>query len=214
MIKVLIADDHELVRSGIEYILASDREIEVVGTAASGEEVLEQIESITPDVILMDINMPGMGGLQACHKIKSRYPNIRLLVLSVLNDGPLPRHLLEAGIEVYLSKHSQPMEMITAIKTVSRGECYLSNDVAYNLALTSGSDHTRSPLDTLSQREMEVTMLTLQGLSIQSIAKILGVSPKTVCTYRYRIFEKLNISNDVELTRLAAKYGLLNNNDG
>ncbi len=214
MIKVLIADDHELVRSGIEYILASDREIQVVGTVASGEEALEQIASLAPNVVLMDINMPGMGGLQACHEIKSRHPSVRLLVLSVLNDGPLPRHLLEAGIEGYLSKHSQPQEMISAIKAVSRGESYLSNDVACNLALTSGSDRTRSPLDALSQREMEVTMLTLQGLSIQSIAKILGVSPKTVCTYRYRIFEKLNISNDVELTRLAAKYGLLNNNDG
>jgi len=214
MIKLLIADDHELVRSGIEYILASDREIEVVGTAASGEEALELTESLRPDVILMDINMPGIGGLEACHKIKSRYPNIRLLILSVLNDGPLPRHLLEAGVEGYLSKHSQPTEMITAIKTVARGECYLGNDVAHNLASTSGSDSQNSPFDALSQRELEVTTLTLQWLSIQSIADTLGVSPKTVCTYRYRIFEKLNINNDVELTRLAAKFGLINNFDG
>jgi len=214
MIKVLIADDHELVRSGIEYILASDRDIKVVGTAASGEEALEQAYALHPDIILMDINMPGMGGLEACHKIKHHHPEIRVIALSVLNDGPLPRHLLEAGVEGYLSKHSQPDEMITAIKAVSRGECYLSNDVARHLALTSGSDSPASPFDTLSQREMEVTILTLQGKSIQSISDILAVSPKTVCTYRYRIFEKLGIHNDVELTRLAAKYGLLNNYDG
>jgi len=134
MIKVLIADDHELVRSGIEYILASDRDIKVVGTAASGEEALEQAYALHPDIILMDINMPGMGGLEACHKIKHHHPEIRVIALSVLNDGPLPRHLLEAGVEGYLSKHSQPDEMITAIKAVSRGECYLSHtDFAGNI---------------------------------------------------------------------------------
>ena len=213
MIKVLIADDHELVRSGLEYILASDRGIEVVGSASSGEEALTLAAKLHPDVVLMDINMPGMGGLEACHKIKQEYPGIRVIALSVLVDGPLPRHLLDAGIEGYISKHSQPAEMITAVKAVSRGECYLSNDVAHQLAMTSGVNSPVSPFETLSQREMEVTMLTLQGKSIQVISNLLALSPKTVCTYRYRIFEKLGIHNDVELTRLAAKYGLLNNNE-
>ncbi len=209
MITVLVADDHELVRSGIEHILNADPEITVVGAAATGEEALELADSLRPDIVIMDINMPGLGGLAACQKLKRRHPDIRLIALSVYADGPIPRQLIEAGVDGYLSKHCPPQEMIKAVTTVHRGDRYLSRDVASRLVFAHPEKDT-TPFDRLSSREMEVTLLTLQGKSIQEIAAILSVSPKTVCTYRYRIFEKLGIRNDVELARLAAKYGLLN----
>ncbi|HEB77939.1 MAG TPA: response regulator [Methylothermaceae bacterium] len=211
MITVLVADDHELVRSGIEHILNIDPEITVVGTAATGEEALKLVETLRPDIVIMDVNMPGIGGLAACQKLKHHHPEIRLIALSVYTDGPIPKQLLEAGVDGYISKHCPPQEMIKAVKSVYRGKRYLSQDVASQLAFAHTEKHA-SPFDRLSAREMEVTLLTLQGKSIQEIANILSVSPKTVCTYRYRIFEKLGIRNDVELTRLAAKYGLLNPN--
>ncbi len=213
MIKVIVADDHELVRSGIEHILDEDPEIQVVGSTATGEELLRQIREKAPDVVIVDVNMPGMGGVEACHRIHSRHPQVRVIALSVYTGGPIPRHLLEAGIDGYLSKHCPPQEMIRAVKSVHRGKRYLSADVATHLALENTDRHP-SPFDQLSRREMEVTLLTLQGKSIQEIADILSVSPKTICTYRYRIFEKLGLRNDVELTRLASRYGLLNGNGG
>ncbi len=209
MITVLVADDHELVRSGIEHILNTDPEITVIGTAATGEAALELADSLRPDIVIMDVNMPGLGGLAACQKLKQRHPDIRLIALSVYTDGPIPRQLIEAGADGYLSKHCPPQEMIRAVKTVHRGGRYLSQDVATRWVF-DGTEKDATPFERLSGREMEVTLLTLQGKSIQEIAVILSVSPKTVCTYRYRIFEKLGIRNDVELTRLAAKYGLLN----
>ncbi|BCX80897.1 two-component system, NarL family, invasion response regulator UvrY [Methylomarinovum caldicuralii] len=213
MIKVIVADDHELVRSGIEHILGEDPEIQIVGSAATGEELLRQVGEKTPDVVIVDVNMPGMGGVEACRRIRSRHPDVRIIALSVYTGGPIPRHLLETGIDGYLSKHCPPQEMIQAVKSVYRGKRYLSADVATHLALEN-ADGQPSPFTRLSKREMEVTLLTLQGKSIQEIADLLSVSPKTICTYRYRIFEKLGIRNDVELTRLAAKYGLLNGNGG
>ncbi len=211
MITVLVADDHELVRSGIEYILDTVPEITVVGTAATAEAALELADSLRPDIVIMDVNMPGLGGLAACQKLKRRHPEIRLIALSVYADGPIPRQLIEAGVDGYLSKHCPPQEMIKAVKTVHRGDRYLSQDVANRLIF---AEKSATPFDRLSSREMEVALLTLQGKSIQEIAAILSVSPKTVCTYRYRIFEKLGIRNDVELTRLAAKYGLLKEDVG
>ncbi len=208
MIKVLLADDHELVRSGIEQLLNADQEIDVVGVASTGEEALNKVEDTKPDIAVIDVNMPGMGGLETCHKLQRKHPEIRLIAISVYNDGPFPRQLLDAGVAGYISKNCPTDEMIHAIKAVYSGERYLSGDVARNIALGSAKNG-KSLFDALSSREMEVTMLTLQGKSIQEIAEILSLSPKTVCTYRYRIFEKLGIKNDVELTRLASKYGLM-----
>ncbi len=213
MIRVLIADDHELVRSGIKYILDADPKITVVGTAGTGGEALNQVETLHPDIVLMDIHMPGIGGLEACYKLRQHRPEIKIIALSVCDDGPLPRRLLQMGVHGYISKSCPPSEMIKAIKTVYRGHRYFGSGAAKQLILAD-ADTPASPFDQLSCREMEVAVLTLQGKSIQEIAAILSVSPKTICTYRYRVFDKLGIKNDVELTRLAAKSNLLNVDGG
>lgn len=213
MIGVLIADGHELVRSGIKYILDADPKITVVGTAGTGEEALNQAETLHPDIVLIDIHTPGIGGLEACYKLRQHHPEIKIIALSVCDDSPLLHRLLQMGIHGYISKSCSAGEMIKAIKTVHQGHRYFGSGVTNRLIL-AGTDTPASPFDQLSCREMEVASLTLQGKSIQEIATLLSVSPKTVCTYRYRVFDKLGIKNDVELTRLAAKYNLLNEDGG
>jgi len=208
MIKVLLVDDHELVRTGLEQLLRKSGDIEIVGTACSGESALALAEKCKPDVILMDINMPGMGGLEASKKISLKFPEIRIIALTVHCDGPFPQQTLKAGAHGYISKSSTAEELIAGIKAVWDGKTYLSTDVAQHIALSSLSQE-RTPFEQLSRRELQVVMLTLQGQETSQIAEKLHLSGKTVCTYRYRIYEKLGVRNDVELTRLALKYRML-----
>lgn len=210
MIKVLLVDDHELVRTGIEYLLRKDSGINVVGVACSGEEAIEQAEQLEPNVIVMDIDMPGIGGIEACRKISRKHPKIKIVALSVHADGPFPNQLLTAGADGYVSKNCPPSELINAVRTVAKGKRYLSADVANKMALASLSGQPAStPFDQLSYRELQIVIMTLQAKSTQDMAEILKISPKTVNTYRYRSFEKLAVKNDVELTRLAARYDLI-----
>ncbi len=205
MIKVLLVDDHELVRSGIEALLNATDNIAVVGVCDSGEHALQVIEKESPDVILMDINMPGMGGFEACRRILQISPNIKIIGLSVHNNGPIPMQLIKLGIAGFVSKSSPVTEMVKAISTVMSGNRYLSPDVAVDSLMTPEG----SPFTILSQRESEVVGLILQGKSIQDITEILQLNAKTVNTYRYRLYKKLDIKNDVELTRLAVKFNFL-----
>jgi two-component system invasion response regulator UvrY len=214
MVKVLLVDDHELVRSGIEHLLNESSGIGVVGVASSGEEAIDKVESLRPDVILMDISMPGIGGIEASRKISQKHPEIKIIALSVHADGPFPHHLLRAGAHGFISKSCPVTELITAIWSVYRGKKYLSTDVANQLALASLPGNQSSPFDSLSQREMQIVILTLQSKSIQEIAEMLSISPKTVNTYRYRVYEKVAVKNDVELTRLATKYKLITDTAG
>lgn len=209
MIKVLLVDDHELVRSGIEALLNAMEDITVVAVCDCGEQALQVISKEPPDVILMDINMPGMGGLEACRRILQTLPQIKLIGLSVHNNGPLPQQLLKLGVEGFVSKGSRVDEMVRAIRTVMSGKRYLCQDVASNIALESLPDSATPPFTKLSQRESEVVRLILQGRSIQEMSEALQLSAKTVNTYRYRLYSKLQIKNDVELTRLAVKFNYL-----
>lgn len=206
MIKVLLVDDHELVRSGIEALLNAVDDIEVVAVCDCGETALETIEKRLPDVVLMDVNMPGMGGFEACRRIIDNFPAIKIIGLSVHNSGPVPQQLLKQGVVGFVSKASSTTEMVSAIRAVMSGKRYLCQDVANNLALQSIQGDGRSPFLQLSRRETEVTQMILGGKGIQEIAQALDLSDKTVNTYRYRLYSKLNIKNDVELTRLAAKF--------
>jgi len=206
MIKVLLVDDHELVRSGIEALLNAVEDIEVVAVCDCGESALESIEKRLPDVVLMDVNMPGMGGFEACRRIIDNFPEIKIIGLSVHNSGPVPQQLLKQGVVGFVSKASSTTEMVSAIRAVMSGKRYLCQDVANNLALQSIQSDGRSPFLQLSRREAEVTQMILGGKGIQEIAQALDLSDKTVNTYRYRLYSKLNIKNDVELTRLAAKF--------
>lgn len=206
MIKVLLVDDHELVRTGVEVLLNAVDDISVTAVSNCGEKALDLVEKNSPDIILMDINMPGMGGVEACRRILQRYPETKIIALSVYNDGPIPQQLLKLGALGFISKGSPVDEMVNAIRVVMSGKRYLCSEVANNLAFQGLGEEDVSPFSRLSQRESEVVNLILQGKSIQEMSDILVISDKTVNTYRYRLYDKLKVKNDVELTRLAVKF--------
>jgi len=204
---VLLVDSHELVRTGIEALLNAAEDIAVVGVAKSGEEAVDAMATLSPDVVLMDVNMPGIGGIEASRKILQDNPEAKIITLSFNNDGPITPQLFKLGVLGFISKNSPVDEMINAIRKVMAGDCYLSADVANNLAIQGLPGYYESPFSKLSRRESEVVNLILQGKSIKEMSELLILSDKTVNTYRYRLYDKLNIKNDVELTRLAFKFG-------
>jgi two-component system invasion response regulator UvrY len=207
MISVLLVDSHELVRTGIEALLNAAEDIAVVGVAKSGEEAVDAMATLSPDVVLMDVNMPGIGGIEASRKILQDNPEAKIITLSFNNDGPITPQLFKLGVLGFISKNSPVDEMINAIRKVMAGDCYLSADVVNNLATQGLPGYYESPFSKLSRRESEVVDLILQGKSIKEMSELLILSDKTVNTYRYRLYDKLNIKNDVELTRLAFKFG-------
>ena len=208
MVRVLLVDDHDLVRTGIRRLLEDNEGIEVVAEARSGEEALSAVQTADPEVVLMDVNMPGMGGLEATRKLLRIKPDLKIIVLSVHVDGLVPRRLLEAGAVGYLTKGCSAEEVVLAVRTVRRGQRYISREVAQNLALNNVTGQGGG-LDALSQRELQVLLMITQGRSIQEISDALFLSPKTVSTYRSRIFKKLAVDSDVELTHLALRYGII-----
>jgi two-component system invasion response regulator UvrY len=207
MISVLLVDGHELVRTGIEALLNAAEDIAVVGVAKSGEEAVDAMATLSPDVVLMDVNMPGIGGIEASRKILQDNPEAKIITLSFNNDDPITPQLFKLGVLGFISKNSPVDEMINAIRKVMAGDCYLSADVVNNLATQGLPGYYESPFSKLSRRESEVVNLILQGKSIKEMSELLILSDKTVNTYRYRLYDKLNIKNDVELTRLAFKFG-------
>lgn len=211
MIKVLLVDDHELVRSGIKRLLDDSSGIKVVGEAETGEDAIQRAGELRPDVILMDVNMPGIGGLEATRKILQKNPDIKVIVVTVHAEAPFPTRLLEAGATGYLSKDCGFEEILTAIRAVSDGERYIATEIAQQIALSMMPGAKNSPFDILSQREMQVMLMVTQGQNVQDISDKLCLSPKTISTYRHRLFEKLNVDNDVELTRLAIRHGMIEN---
>ena len=211
MIRLILCDDHRLVRAGLRRVLEDTPAMEVVAEAGSGEEAMEQVRELKPDVVLMDVNMPGIGGLEATRRILQRHPSVRIIAVSMHMDEPYPSRLLSAGARGYISKDAAADEVVSAIRRVADGGIYVAASVASNLAasLVKGNDAEQSPFERLSQREMQVMLMVTKGLGNQEISDSLCLSPKTVSTYRYRLFDKLNVSNDVELTRMAMRYGVL-----
>jgi two-component system invasion response regulator UvrY len=209
VIKIMIVDDHDLVRTGIKRLLADEPGIKVVAEAESGETAINLARKTTPQVVLMDVKMPGIGGLEATRKLLRIDPDIKILVLTACDEDPFPSRLLQAGAAGYLTKGCGVEEMIQAIKSVNAGQRYISPTIAQQLALKHLSDGTASPFDVLSERELQVMIMITNGQKVQDISEKLCLSPKTVNSYRYRLFEKLNINSDVELTHLAIRHGLL-----
>jgi two-component system, NarL family, invasion response regulator UvrY len=209
LIKVLIVDDHELVRMGIRLLLKNAENIDVVAEAEDGDSALKIAKSCNPDVVLLDVKMPGMDGWEVTRRLKQIKPNIHIIVLTASTADPLPTRLLQLGAMGYLTKDSAAEEMLQAIRKVSKGERYLSAEIAQKIALNSLNPEEVSPLDELSEREMQVMRMIIRGLAVPAIAESLFLSPKTVGTYRYRMFEKLGIKNDVELMHLALKHGVI-----
>ncbi len=214
LIKLLLVDDHDLVRTAIARTLSDSSDLNVVGEASSGEQAYNMVRELLPDVVLMDIRMPGIGGLEATRKIKQRFPEVKILALSACDEEPFPTRLLQAGASGYLTKGVCIEETIRAIRQVAAGHHYLSSDIAQQMALkTYDKKQPDNPFDQLSEREMQISLMIASGQKIQVISDLLCVSPKTVNTHRYRIFSKLNIENDVELALLAVRHNLVENSN-
>ncbi len=207
MITLLIIDDHELVREGICRLLEDQAHISVLAEAASGEEAIRLAAELKPEIILMDISMPGIGGLEATHRLLQMNPKQKIIILTAHTEGPFPKVLLRAGAVGYISKNSGLSEMQAAIETIHKGKPYISPDIAQKLAIAALNPDNDSPFDRLSQRELQIIMLISQGLRTQEIAKRLCLSPKTISTYRSRLMDKLEVPSVVELLKLAEQHG-------
>jgi len=207
-VRVFLVDDHALVRAGMRMILSAQPDIEVVGEAESGELALPLIRALKPDVVLCDLHLPGVSGLEVTERVVKGDYGSRVIIVSVLEDGPMPKRLLEAGAFGYVGKGGDASELLRAVRDVARGKRYLASNIAQHLAL-SGIGRGESPLDELSPRELEIALLLAQGLRQELIAKRLSLSAKTVSTHKSRLFEKLDISDTIALTRMLGQYGLL-----
>lgn len=213
MISVMLVDDHDLVRIGIRRLLSDVRGIRVDSEARSGEEALEMVRRKRPDVVLMDVSMPGIGGMEATRKLTKTYPDLKVVVLTVHIDDPFPSRLLQAGAVGYLTKASSVDEMVQAIEDVAAGKRYICPEIAQSLALSMLPGGDDSPFDALSQREMQILLMLTQGEKPKGIAEKLHLSPKTISTYRYRLYEKLGVRNDAEMTRMSIRHGLMDENN-
>ncbi len=210
MIRVLLVDDHELVRTGVRHILDEASDIEVIGEASTGEEAIAYVRETLPDLVLMDVNMPGIGGIEATRRILRINPDLKVIALTVHSDNPFPNQLHDAGALGYLTKGCPAEEMLKAVRLVASGKPYVSNEVSQKLALAQMSGNVADlPFGKVSQREMQVLMMIIQGTKTQDISDSLYLSPKTVSTYRHRLYEKLEVETDVELTHLAIRHGLV-----
>ena len=214
MIKILVVDDHELVRTGITRMLADVAGLDVIGEAGSGEEAVRLARELEPDVVLMDVKMPGIGGLEATRKMLRHDDGLRVIAVTVCEEEPFPSRLLKAGAAGYLSKGADIDEMVRAVKVVHAGQRYISPQIAQAMALRPFNGSDASPMDLLSERELQIMMMIVNCHKVQEISDKLCLSPKTVNTYRYRIFDKLGISSDVEMTLLAMRWGMVDDNAG
>ncbi len=207
-IRVFMVDDHALVRTGMRMILSAEVDIEVVGEADTGEAALPQIRKLKPDVVLCDLHLPGISGLEVTERVVRGDYGARVIVVSVLEDGPLPKRLIEVGASGYVGKGGDAQELVRAVREVAQGKRYLASTVAQNLAFSSVTG-AATPLDGLSGREVEVAMLLAQGIRQQDIATRLSLSPKTINTHKSNVFKKLGVTDGITLTRLLSQYGLV-----
>lgn len=209
VIRILIADDHQIVRAGLARFISDQPDMEIVAEAASGDEVLELLKSIGPDVLLLDIAMPNKSGIDCLRSIRHTHPHLPVLILSGYPESSYAINSMRAGASGYLSKLSPPEEILRAIRIASRGRKYVS-DASAGLLATELSRDSRVALHAcLSEREFQVFVKIAQGRSITAIATELGVSAKTVTTYRIRLLQKLHLVTNADLTQYALRHGLL-----
>ncbi|MCC2667220.1 MAG: uvrY [Gammaproteobacteria bacterium] len=209
MIKILIVEDHALIRAAIKQLLTDVPGFKVIGEAETGEEGVRLAKELMPDIVLLDIQLIGIDGLEAANKMIRYNPDIKILILTVHGNEPYPSRLLEAGVAGYITKGCAKDEMIHAIRIVHSGQNYISNSIAQQLALKSSGKLGKSELNKLSERELQIMIMIVHGEETQEISEKLHITPKTVNTYRYRIFKKLGMSSNVELTLLAARFGII-----
>ena len=208
LINVMLVDDHAVVRMGFKMLLESDADIKVVAEADSGEQAIQRFVEFKPHVVVMDITMPGIGGLEAIERILAKDSSAKILVLSAHEDSVHPKRVLNAGAMGYLTKRSAAEEMIKAIRVVATGKKYLEASVAQQMAIQQLSGD-QNPVDVLSPREFEVFMALAKGKTTNEIAETLFLSPRTVGTHLYNIKQKLNANNSAEIALIAMRSGLL-----
>lgn len=207
MIKIILADDHCLVRTGLRRLLDDVDGLSVIGEADNGNDAILCVNELTPDVAILDINMPGLNGIQATEILRRDHPELKIIIISMHSDELFPQRLIKAGANAYLTKDSGIQEIIHAITEVMESRTYICTEVAQKLALVKTGGNDTSPFDSLSK--LEVLGLMIKGLKVGDISDKLCLSPKTVSTYRYRLLSKLSVQNDIELTKLAMQHGFI-----
>jgi two-component system, NarL family, invasion response regulator UvrY len=207
-INVMLVDDHAVVRMGFRLLLEGSSDIKVIGEAESGEEACRKFPELKPDVVVMDISMPGIGGLEAIDRILAREPTARILVLSAHEDAMHARRVLKAGAAGYLTKRSAAEALMQAIRQVQQGKTFLEPEIAQQLAMQQLNGE-RNPLDMLSEKEFKVFLALAKGQSVAEIAEIMSLSPRTIGTHLYNIKQKLGASNSAELAIIAIRAGLI-----
>ena len=207
-ITILLVDDHAVVRMGFKMLIEAEEGIKVIGEAESGEIAIKLFQELKPDIIVMDITMPGIGGLEAIDRIMAKDKNTKILVLSAHEDSVHPKRVLNAGAMGYLTKRSAAEELIKAIKSIHQGKRYLEPNIAQQMAITQLSGES-NPVEILSDREFEVFIALAKGKSTNEIADTLCLSPRTVGTHLYNIKQKLNANNSAEIALIAIRCGLI-----
>ena len=207
---VVLVDDHAVVRAGVRRLLEQEPLFEVIGEAESGEKAYQILAELKPDVMVMDLSMPGMGGLEAIRRILMRYEKAKILVLSMHEDLSFANQALKLGAKGYLTKNTLADDLVKSIETVTQGDVFLSDEIAKKMAMQSISGN-QDPVHELSAREFEIFRLLAEGLDIDAIASTLNISSKTVSNYQTMIKQKLDINTPIELIRYAIKVGVIKN---
>lgn len=209
MIRIVVADDQQLFRQAIIRLMQDLPSIAIVGEAVDGDDAINQAKALRPDIVLMEVLLGGMGALEATQRILRIDCSPKVIALTRCAEAPYPAQMLKAGASGYLTKNIDKPELLLAIRRVYQGRHYVCNEVAQDLASYAYETHHESPFDILSHREMQISLMVVNCQKVSDISLHLHLSPKTVNSYRYRIFEKLNISSDVELTLLAVRHGMI-----
>ena len=207
---IVLVDDHAVVRAGIRRLLEQEPLFEVIGEAESGEKAYQIFGELKPDVMVMDLSMPGMGGLEGIRRILMRYEKAKILVLSMHEDLSFANQALKLGAKGYLTKNTLADDLVKSIETVTQGDVFLSDEIAKKMAMQSISGN-QDPVHELSAREFEIFRLLAEGLDIDAIASTLNISSKTVSNYQTMIKQKLDINTPIELIRYAIKVGVIKN---
>lgn len=207
-VKVILVDDHSVVRSGLRRLLESHKSIEIVAEADTGELAYQMYGEVMPDVVLMDISMPGMGGLEAAKRILQRYPQAKIVIFSMHEAVSFAAQALKAGVKGYVTKTGLADVLVQAVLDVAKGKTFLSQDVAQKIALQTLIGES-NPLQQLTSREFEVFRLLAEGKRVEEVAEMLKISQKTVANYYTLIKQKLSVNSPVEMVRLAMKHGLI-----
>jgi two-component system invasion response regulator UvrY len=209
MINVIVVDDYDLIRAGMKYAVSQTKGIRVVGETNTGEEAIRLANELRPEIIIMDVKLSGMSGLDATKKILQNHPAMKILIVTSCDDSVYPVRLLEAGVFGYLTKSSSLASFIQAIRTVHTGQRYICSEVAQRMVFEKMGSPGETPFDNLSNRELQIALLVARGKKMIYIATKLNLSTKTINSYRYRIFKKLKVNGDVELTKLVIRHKLV-----